>query len=53
VSIIEKQAIAKIDNCQRIQTEKLLNKQFGLSKAISAMFGNPGSSGNKEKGLKS
>jgi hypothetical protein len=46
VSIIEKQAIAKIDNCQRIQIEKLLSKQFGVSKPISAMFGNLGSFGN-------
>jgi hypothetical protein len=30
VSIRKQQAIAKIDNCQRIQIENLLYEQFGL-----------------------
>jgi len=29
----ERQAIARIDNCQRIQIEKLLYGQFGLKQA--------------------
>jgi hypothetical protein len=35
-----RQAIARSDNCQRIQIENLLCKQVCLNKSISAIFGN-------------
>jgi hypothetical protein len=41
------QAIATIDNCQRLKIGNLLRKEFGLNGSISAIFGNFGSSGNQ------
>src|SRR5256885_7921799 len=43
------EAIAKIDNCQRIQIESLLFRCFGLNHSISATFGNTGNFGNRAR----